>query len=47
MGHKILYNGKSNIDIIGYDKGECNATSDLNPNDSHRKYKFHYLNYLN
>ena len=39
MDRKIVYNGKSNIDIIGYDKGECNVTPNLNPNDSRRKRK--------
>ena len=39
MNHEIVYNFKSNIDIIGYDKGKRNVTPNLNPNDSCKKRK--------
>ena len=39
MDRKVVYNGKSNIDIIGYDKAECNVTPNLSPNDSRRQRK--------
>ena len=39
MDPKIIYNGKRNKDIIGYDDDKCSITPSLNPNDSRKKRK--------